>query len=397
MNKIDRKTVLKSLLRNKFYSTFSILGIAFTFAFIYILLIYVRNTTGNVAPGVNKDRTILLDEYLQSNEGWVEITLDVASYYHQLTDANEVATLNFQAPFIEKSGKVYRVPIGYISSNFFSIFSFDFIEGRTFTLQEEENREPVIVMSNSFARQYFNDEHAVGKQIAIQGRMYRIVGVFKKPNFFSGFSEYNCFIPRTLNNFLPQGGVEQSVYIMGSSKQSVKKISDELSRLHTTLYREGIFKKEAKQHVFQSMQQEAAASHYATFSLMLALLLLVPAVNLLSLNSSKMAEQAEEVSVRRAYGASHKAIFSLLFNESLLVSFIGGVLGIALAGIFLLAVNSCISSQIDATATLGISFDGYSLGGLFILILVFNLLSCAIPAWQLSRKRIAENIKGGEL
>src|SRR5262249_21338321 len=112
-----------------------------------------------------------------------------------------------------------------------------------------------------------------------------------------------------------------------------------------------------------------------------------------NLLAARGASRAREFAVRAAVGASRRQIIRQLLTESLLISLIGGVLGVALAywgRDLLVALSPAGVSRFQQ-----IRVDGWVLGFALVLALATNLLFGLWPAWQASRGDIQLALKSG--
>ncbi|MDE6337629.1 MAG: ABC transporter permease, partial [Muribaculaceae bacterium] len=124
-----------------------------------------------------------------------------------------------------------------------------------------------------------------------------------------------------------------------------------------------------------------------------AILILVPAINLSSMTRSRLRHRVAEIGVRRAFGAKRVDIITQLFGENLMITFIGGCIGLGLSIIFLIYASTFLfsySSIFDSLEILDTTPDlkmVFSWGNFFIALgicLVLNILSATVPAWRAS-------------
>ena len=85
---------------------------------------------------------------------------------------------------------------------------------------------------------------------------------------------------------------------------------------------------------------------------MLLALLFIPAMNLCGMISSRMDERLSEMGLRKAYGATNRSLIGQILTENLLLTIIGGLLGLALAYIITIAGGETILNLMDENVTL---------------------------------------------
>jgi len=358
---------------------------------------FVRQTTGNTAPEVYKDRTIMLNDYIPFQDGGgSNIGANKAEYYKQLKEPETIALFNWQSPFIFNGNTVIWTPSGYVDSEFFDIFHFKYISGRPFNKNDEENKAPVLIMAKEYADRFFRRKNVLGEKIEIQGTEFTIIGVFEKPNYQARFGNNDLYIPRGFNKYIPQGYDGHSVFIKAKDKKEVIAVSNEINRLHQQLYQQGILDSAPVNKEWSAMSEHVAQSFYISISVAILLLLLIPAFNILSLNTGKIMDQIQETSIKRAYGASRQYILKNIFMENTILTFTGAIIGLLLTYPFLHALNAFINSFDVVGISLSMNMDIYVIIGIFILIMIFSLLSCFIPARKVTHSNIIIELKGGK-
>ena len=135
------------------------------------------------------------------------------------------------------------------------------------------------------------------------------------------------------------------------------------------------------------------------YMLVIAILLLVPAINLSSMTLSRMRRRMAEIGVRKAFGATGGELIRQIFFENLLLTLFAGVLGLALsyAATFLLngflfnnSTNAYLSGETALTP--GMLLSPWAFLAAFGFCLLMNILSAGIPAWRASRMNITDAI-----
>lgn len=143
-----------------------------------------------------------------------------------------------------------------------------------------------------------------------------------------------------------------------------------------------------------------------SFALLLIVFMLVPVLNLSGLNNSRMEKRSSELGIRKAFGATHSVIVNQVFVENLLLSFLGGIVGLLLSYLLVyLSAQWFVSSSIlynitDVSAQLGSSvgvtprmlFNIEIFIGALLAILVVNTLSALFPAYKFARKNIIDSL-----
>ena len=136
------------------------------------------------------------------------------------------------------------------------------------------------------------------------------------------------------------------------------------------------------------------------------ILLLIPAINLSGMISSRMEERLAEMGVRKSFGANKSTLLSQVMWENLLLTMAGGLVGLILAwGIITLAKGWVFSLFEEApeslydksiTVTGEMFFTPTVFISAFLVCCIINLLSALIPAWSSLCKPIVSSLNEKE-
>jgi putative ABC transport system permease protein len=120
-----------------------------------------------------------------------------------------------------------------------------------------------------------------------------------------------------------------------------------------------------------------------------ALFMLLPAVNLVNLNTSRIMERASEIGVRKAFGASSPTLIGQFVIENVFLTLVGAAVGFVIAAAVLRLVNA---SGAILYAQLHLNYRIFGWG--VLMALAFGLLSGVYPAWRMSRLHPVQALKG---
>jgi putative ABC transport system permease protein len=117
--------------------------------------------------------------------------------------------------------------------------------------------------------------------------------------------------------------------------------------------------------------------------------MLLPVINLVNINISRILDRSSEIGVRKSFGASSGHLVRQFIVENLVITFIGGALGFLLAiiALTLLAQSRLLQGE-------GFHFSYRVFVQALLYIMVFGLLSAVYPAWLMSRLDPVRALKG---
>ncbi len=353
---------------------------------------------------------------------------DLFSYdlYRQLQDT----TPEFEELAAFQSGRnMMNVRVGntaakserteYVSGNYFSTFGLGAYAGRMLQSSDDvPGAAPVAVLSYAaWQASHAADPSVVGSTFFIQSQPVTIIGV-APPGFFGDRIDANppsIWIPLHMEPVIegPSSILKVAdsnwLYVLGRMKPGVAPGSLQ-SKLSNTLRQwlatqpgytaNGGDTQIHKQHVIvvpggagiQNLQQEAGDGlHLLTW--ISALVLLVACANIANLMLAKGTARRAETSIRTALGAARSVLIRQVLIESVLLSVIGGIIGIAIAyagARMILTLAFPDSTQIPIHA----SPSPIVLGFAFLLSLATGMIFGIVPAWISSHADPAEALRG---
>lgn len=310
--------------------------------------------------------------------------------------------------------------IKMVSANYFNVLGIPAYRGRTFAANEGQTigADPIAVMSYGYWNQHFNRDPAIlGRSFTVHGHPFTIIGV-TPPGFFGetvGQSP-DLWIPITMAGETSPGrpellqdppGVSRLMWlqVIGRRKPGVSQQTAQaaISVIFLRLVQHqagGATDAQQRQQLLNQKLELSDGSKGVTplrggagdgllelFALV-GLLLVLAIVNLASLQLARAAARHKEMGVRLALGAGRARIIRQLLTESVLLSVIGGLLGILVAVWGDRFILAAMSGSGPAGTPLNLSPDWRVLlfvAGLCVLTgVVFGLA----PAWRMARLNI---------
>ena len=297
-----------------------------------------------------------------------------------------------------------------VDDEFWKIYNYNFISGSPFEKAEVESGVKLAVITESIAREIFKETDVAGRAVDIDGEPYVIKGVVKDsfPLLPDGVIKVFTTLTKSYSGFGEGIFGRTAVRLLmgeGVNPKDVKlQVEKRYSDINRELSPEG---KELIYHLQPYTSDEMSAGSFGSNNgpklkfktrlrgLIYVILILLPAINLSSMTQSRLKIRVSEFGVRRAFGAKKKSIIMQIFTENLIMSFIGGIIGLGLSLIFIAFLSGYFVSVTDinfnAISTFDLSpviwkvFDFSVFFIAFGACFVLNLLSAFVPAWRASR------------
>lgn len=232
--------------------------------------------------------------------------------------------------------------------------------GRWFTREEEDKSSPVTVLGAAIAKELFPSGTALGKKIIIKSKNYKVIGVNdKKGSSFGGpsFDDY-IYIPLPLAFEISGNENIQEIIVKVSDKGKIDSTKLEIKNILLKKYDEDAFS------VFDSAQLlNSINTIISTLTVALtgiaAISLVVGGIGIMNIMLVTVSERTREIGLRKAIGAYPRAILLQFLFEAVILSGIGGFVGILLGSLGTLAINNFFPAKVTLGSVIlafGVSF-----------------------------------------
>jgi predicted permease len=278
-----------------------------------------------------------------------------------------------------------RIDVGLVTGNFFEIMGLGPVLGRLTQSSDDGPGVPaVMVLTHEFwQRRFGGDSSVIGRQLQTEGASATIIGVLQPaPHFPDRVDAFlNMVIsPHHLSAFMVQGRTHRMTEMIArlAAGASLEQASNEVATVVTRIHREHQDAYDPGSHyrveVIPFKQALGDRARLTLLMLMVAagFVLVITAANLINLTLMRGVRRAHEMVARAALGAGVGRLRRLLVAENLLLTFVGGGLGVLLA-IFGVGLLAELAARYSPRAN-EIRLDGVVLGFTLVLSLSLGLL-----------------------
>ncbi len=257
-------------------------------------------------------------------------------------------------------GTSETVPRQWVTAGFFDVLGVHPLIGRTFLPTDESQRANVVVMAEGLWRSHFAADPAiVGRDIRFDGVPYTVVGVVPDESQLLGKTGIWAMVPivrrpelRTAYGLRAIGRVKPGVPI-AAARADVEAVADGLAREFPAT-------NQGRSVVVEPLHNALIGSDLRQTSLLflgvVGFVLLICCANVANLLLARATVRSRELAIRAAMGASRRRIIHQLLTESLLLSVVGGLLGVGV-GAAILAVAPSIIPEGLLPGAVTITFD----------------------------------------
>jgi len=396
-----------SLTENKLRTFLSLLGITIGIFAIISVFTMVDSIKRNIDKSINKlgDNVIYVQKWpwtFSSDYPWWKYMSRPVTALDELDDVRERSKLAEVCAFLIQtnvtlkfgSNSAENIGISAVSEGYDQIKTFDIAEGRYFSESEFRSGSELIVIGAEVANQLFGDANPVGKKVILRGDELTVIGIFKREGqTLLDFGLDNAAIvplnyARTKVNIKNE---QVNPYIAVKAKPGVSNaaIMDELTGIMRSIRKispseDDNFALNETKLISNGFDQligvvNVAGGVIGLFSI------LVGGFGIANIMFVSVKERTNIIGIQKSLGAKNYFILFQFLFEAMLLSIIGGLIGLML--IFLLTLAASTILDFDISLSAGNIFTG------ILISSVIGLISGIAPALSASRLDPVEAIR----
>jgi len=284
---------------------------------------------------------------------------DAEAIISEITDAQAVAPELSSRYQITSKGKNTNTSVVGTTSAYPSVKNIQIAEGNFISDQNNKSLSKVAVLGPTARDDLFGEDgEAIGQTIRINGIQFKVIGITtEKGGTGFGSQDDMVFIPlTTAQKFLAGDNYVTTINIQAKSAEVMTGIQEEITAL--LLDRHNI--SDPTLADFSTMNQAdivaTASSITGTFTILLAAIagisLLVGGIGIMNMMLTTVTERTKEIGLRKAIGAEKKDISMQFLSEAVMLTFLGGFLGIVLGWVisFTIEYFGLIQTEVSITS-----------------------------------------------
>ena len=359
---------LKSIKGNKLRAFLTMLGIIIGVASVITLVGVGQGSSNSVTEEIGSLGTNLLTLSVTDTES-VQLKEDQLDQFNELNGISEVAPI-VSGRVTAKSGEnSTQVSITGTTSSYLTVRDLSLSQGRFLSDMENELRQKVVVLGSDTASTLFPRKNPIGESVQINGVSFKVIGVLESVGSSLGTSGDSVIIaPLSITQRLTKSTTIGTIYLKAQDEQMVDRAKLQVQGVMTTLF------PNLSDYYSVSSQEdlmETMSSVSDTMTVMLggiaSISLLVGGIGVMNIMLVSVSERTKEIGIRKAIGANRKSILLQFLIEAVVLSVIGGLIGVALGlGISrLIEVFSSLAISYSPTVTLAAFLFSFAIGIIF--------------------------------
>lgn len=233
--------------------------------------------------------------------------------------------------------KNWTTSVSGVSYNYLDVNNWSMKSGRFLSEKNVQNRERVAVVGKTVVKNLFGDEDPVGAEIRVKNIPFRIIGVLnsKGSGAMGNDQDDMVIIPYTTAMERVEGvDYLRMIYVVGKDENGIDRLQSDIENLLRV--RHGIKDTNLDDFNIQNMNSimETMEETTGTLTLFLgavaAISLVVGGIGIMNIMLVSVTERTREIGVRKALGATYNVIVTQFLIEAVVISLMGGIIGIAL-------------------------------------------------------------------
>ncbi len=282
----------------------------------------------------------------------------------------------------EKKSDPKYVIIG-VDENYNQVNALDIKEGKNFKSKEIIDNKHVAIIGTDLVKELFNNENPVQQTIIINGNRFRISGVLKsRQSTFSGSENNKILIPINLaRSIFPKTAANYAINVSVKDKKEYELLVSQAISLMRNIRKLrpaeannfGINRSDKLEKELKKVSRTLEI-----FAFIIGLItILGSSIALMNIMLVTVTERTREIGIRKAVGANNVLVMLQFFVETLVITFLGGLIGI-FSGLFMGFI-------IAKLMTMPFTMPWNAIGIAIFVIFVVAIISGLYPAYKASR------------
>lgn len=322
---------LKSIASNKIRAGLTMLGIIIGVSSVITMVSLVEGSTSQVTAQLESMGTNLISVTINGRGSTRSVSEDeIFEFAEKNSDVIEAIAPQITSSVTVKIGnKNISTTLEGTNEAYRTARNTDVEQGRFLNALDVERRQKVVLIGTYVAQELFGQSNPLGQKIKINGEIFTVVGILEmKSNSTAQSGDDKVIIPYTTAKRLLRNSNIKTFNVQGKTPETVDQA---MTVLQDFLY--SVFHDSDSYRVFnQADILDSVSQVTGTLTMMLGgiagISLLVGGIGIMNIMLVSVTERTKEIGIRKAIGAKRRNILQQFLIEAIVVSCIGGIIGI---------------------------------------------------------------------
>ncbi len=325
---------MKSISSSKLRTFLTMLGIIIGVCAVIVLVSVVQGSTGQITESIESLGANAISVNLTGRNSSKKITYDkmddLIEEYHDLIKYVVPNMTSSNAMVKRDNENIYTTVTG-TNPDYMNVNDREIMVGRFINSLDTENRRKNAVVGTYIVNELFGGRNPVGDNIKINNEIFKVVGVLEAvSDGEEGSNDDVVIVPYTAGRTLFKTDDIRSYSVWATSSETVDSATDAIKAF---LYRH--FRDEDEYIVISIASMMDAISEITDMMAILTagiagISLVVGGIGIMNIMLVSVTERTREIGIRKAIGARRASIMTQFLIESIVVSSMGGIIGILL-------------------------------------------------------------------
>ncbi|HHU69016.1 MAG TPA: FtsX-like permease family protein [Thermoanaerobacterales bacterium] len=360
------KIAFRGILDNKLRSFLTMLGIIIGVTSVIALVSIGQGATSQVTEQIQSLGSNLLTINIMGRGANATLSYNQAMEFSNSPYISGVAPVITGNITVKHANKNSNVQVQGTNSDYLTVRNIKLSKGRFLTVTDVNMRQKVAVLGAQIAEDLFGFVDPIGQEIKMTGQTFGVIGILESSSSMMGSNDEEIFIPITVAERILQTRGVRVIYVQAASQDSVNQATDEISSKLSRIFKTTPNSNFESFRIFDQTQMLDTINQTSdTLTLMLggiaAISLLVGGIGIMNIMLVSVTERTREIGIRKALGARKRDVMSQFLIESLVISGIGGTIGIITGFLLSRGIVHLMGMNVKTTYSVAMIAFGFSL------------------------------------
>jgi len=403
---VNIRVALRALRSNMLRSFLTVLGIVIGVAAVVALLGVGRGATASITDRVAGmgSNLVSISAQMRFGPGGSGSSASLLFEDYEMIQANvdgiaSVSPIYTSQLTVSSSTRTSYYSISGVTPNYLDVRSYEIAQGRFISEEDYLANKQVAVLGSTVAEDIFEGLNPIGRKLKIKSVEFTVIGVFAESGSSGGMSSGDEIIivplstgyAKLFGSSAMSNGQQtlSTIYISAASAETVDQVISDCELIlrsdHALTLSEDLpFSVSSQAQALETLS-EVSGTLTAFLGAIAAISLLVGGIGIMNIELVSVTERTREIGLRKAVGATRKAILVQFLIETLTLAILGGVIGVFVGSLIALIFTW------TGIITAKITFDVIALA--FFSAVFIGLFFGLYPAYQASKLRPIEALR----